>query len=95
MKRHTRLLVGLLIFVFGAVVEAACPAVPQGYTTTYTQPGVICHGEGCESSGPQVVGQCTLSCDGTYSCWGYTECGGLTRCSTEYYDCGPCEPEIY
>lgn len=77
----------LMLLVVG-VVEADCPPVLIGHTTTYYHL-ISCHAVGCVPQ-QSVVGQCTLSCDGAYSCWGQNSCGGLTRCRTEYFDCGSC-----
>lgn len=88
--RSRAVLVVLAILVVGAV-EAACPPVDTGYTTTYYTV-IACTGEGCIPL-EDVVGECTLQCDGTYSCWGQNTCGGLVRCRTTYVGCGPCEPD--
>lgn len=95
MKRRVR-----LVWAFGAILlmafalEAACPPVPFGYTTSYYERPIICHGTECTSSGPNLVGECTQECDGSYSCWGTNSCGGaIYSCSTTYWSCGPCEPE--
>lgn len=93
MARRIRFALLLVAVLMVGVLEAGCPPVVFGYTTTYRVPGIICHGEGCESSGPQIVGECTLSCDGSYSCWGNNNCGGLTSCSTTYEFCGDCTPD--
>ena len=95
MKRSLRVAVAVIAFLMVGVVEAGCPPVPFGYTTTYKGPAVICHGEGCVSSGRPIIGQCTQSCDGSYSCWGETDCDGLNSCSTVYEYCGDCTPEYY
>ena len=78
----------IAILMVGAV-EAGCPPVPFGYTTTYRQPDITCHGEGCQGH-ENIVGECTQSCDGSYSCWGNNNCGGFTTCSTTYVYCGDC-----
>lgn len=90
MKSYLRLAFGVFAIMMVGVVDAGCPPVPFGYTTTYKGPAVICHGEGCVSSGRPVIGQCTQLCDGSYSCWGETSCSGLNTCSTTYEYCGDC-----
>ena len=91
MSGRIRMLFVVVAILFVGVVEAGCPPVLNGYTTTYYQV-ITCHGTGCT---PQqvVVGQCTLECDGSYSCWGQNTCSGLTRCRTTYTYCGDCTPD--
>jgi len=95
MNRKIRLvwvLAAILLVTFA--LKADCPPVPFGYTTSYYERPIECHGTECEPSDPLLVGQCTQECDGSYSCWGINSCGGAVySCSTTYWSCGICEPE--